>query len=106
MNSTAYKRKPLAQPIDAASATNCQVSNDLSASINLPPRLRPHWPIRPRRCPREGRNSRLGTARRRSLRFLLRLRRRPWRGAFGEKRRDTVTSLLRRTNGGDVLGGT
>src|SRR2546428_5897907 len=32
-----------------------------------PPRLRPHWPIRPLRCPQKrGRNSRLGAALRRS----------------------------------------
>src|SRR5438105_3278673 len=118
-----------------------------SSSLRLtcePPRLRPHWPIRPLRCPRRGRNSYRGAvtraagegprdagidgqcessheveacrndsrrrsreaeARRRSSRFLLRLRWRPWRGAFGEKRRDAVTSLLRRTDGGNVQGG-
>src|SRR5260370_6188455 len=42
-------------------------------SITLigPPRLRPHWPMRPRRCPQKrGRHSRLGTARRRSSVYL------------------------------------
>ena len=33
---------------------------------NEPPRLRPHWPIRPLRCPQRGR-SRLGAARRRVM---------------------------------------
>src|SRR6266508_2474744 len=39
------------------------------ALIGGPPRLRPHWPIRPLRCPQKrGPNSRLGAARRRSSR--------------------------------------
>src|SRR5438034_10232220 len=36
------------------------------AVMGVPPRLRSHLPIRPLRCPRRGRNSRLGTALRRS----------------------------------------
>src|SRR5207249_9238078 len=36
-----------------------------------PPRLRPHWPIRPLRCPHGGSNSRLGTALRRSCEPLV-----------------------------------
>src|SRR5512132_2294073 len=37
--------------------------------LTVPPRLRPHWPIRPLRCPQRGRNSRLGSALRRSSRL-------------------------------------
>src|SRR5512142_2222540 len=35
--------------------------------VNGPPRLRPHLPIRPLRCPRQWRGSRLGTSLPRSL---------------------------------------
>src|SRR5439155_27364108 len=49
MNNTAYKRNPLAHPIDAASAINCQVSNELSAFMTLAP-LAPTAPTARRVC--------------------------------------------------------
>src|SRR5260370_18121546 len=56
-------------PWRAIAASPGTVRAEIGAVIGGPPRLRPHWPIRPLRCPQKrGSNSRLGAARRRSLR--------------------------------------
>src|SRR4029434_5197587 len=46
--------------------SSCRMTSPMPRALIGPPRLRPHWPIRPLRCPPRGRYSRLGTARRRS----------------------------------------
>ena len=73
MNSTAYSRRPLAQPIAAASATSCQVSNDASALVMryLPVRSSARDPRRATRLPRNARDAFLAFGRRANRRDAL-----------------------------------